>query len=143
MIAHPPKPCTSRPQRLAFQLVCGAEHVAATPSLQSQQRWEQPSRRSALLLLPAAAAAAAWPRVARAQEPAAEASAAAAAATEELTFGSVPAAAADLDVARWPMWVDRNFSFSYPQVRPQPQRCTVPFCRVQCRRVSRRAGPNG
>lgn len=113
------KPCTSRPQLPAPQLVCRADHTTAAPSLESQQRRDQPSRRCALLLLPAAAAAAAWPRGACAQQPAAEAPAAAAAASEELTFEAVPAAAADLDVARWPMWVDRNFSFSYPKVRPR------------------------
>lgn len=112
------QPCTSRLQRPAPHLVCRAEHVAATSSTDSRQRREQPSRRCALLLLPAAAAVAVWPRGAFAEQLAAETPAATVAATEELTHEVAPAAAVDLDVARWPMWVDRNFSFSYPKVRP-------------------------
>lgn len=92
-------PSTCRPQQRASQLVCRAQHGAA------DHLGSQCNRRNALgaaLLLPAAVLAA---------RPAAAEEAAAAALEAQPAVAPPPAA---LDVASWPQWVDRYFSFRYP-----------------------------
>lgn len=106
-LQHLPASAT-RPQRRCLQVACRAEHTQASQP-------QPASRRSALLLGTAAAVAAA---VGGAPRGAAAAELAAAEAEAAVLTTPAPAAVAaaniDLDVANWPRWVDRTFSFSYP-----------------------------
>ena len=105
-LIHPSRAALAPPQRRCLQQPCRAEQQQAGSGAAPT------SRRTALLLLPAAAAAVA--AAASVPRPAA--------ATEEVALDTAAEAVGPaLDVATWPMVVDRTFSFSYPKVAAGPE----------------------